>query len=66
MDYIVYDVAGATVGLGADGQFLLCRFDIVDPASKHRQPSGSFCTLTMSRADAERLVERLQSALNPP
>jgi hypothetical protein len=64
MDYIVYDVAG--VGLGGDGQFLLCRFDIVDPASKRRQPSGSFRTLTMSRADAERLVERLQFALNHP
>jgi hypothetical protein len=66
MENIVCDVIGAKVHPGNGGRAIRCRFEIVDPESKPRQPSGAFCTLTMLREDAEKLLDELQTALRPP
>jgi hypothetical protein len=50
---------------GAGGAALFLRFDLVDKALGPRQPSGELMTLTMLRADAERLFEQLRAFLHP-
>ena len=49
-----------------DGSFFLLRFDQVAPRQAGRQPSGLYVTLTMAKVDAERLLQQLVDALDPP
>jgi hypothetical protein len=65
-DHFVRDVTNAKVHPGAGGSAFRLHFEVVAAQSKDRQSDGSSCTLTMLRADAERLLNQLHQVLNPP
>ena len=66
VDHFVHDVTNVKAHPGKDGSAFRLHFEVVAPQSKDRQSDGSSCTLTMLRADAERLLDQLQRVLNPP